>query len=1115
MILLAVIFTGARQYLQAQQQTMPGSPSAGEPAQTATPASGSPGNGAQAAPPASAGSAGTPAGDAAGTSTPAAAAVTASPEAKAAAEKQAAAEKTSVSVANATLAGWKGLRVESVAFQGVTFDAKDPLPGELPQQAGQPLDPAKVTQSIRKLFASGRYRDIRVTGRRLSNSVVLTFVGTARYFVGRVQIVGVKEERLASLLEYATKLQPGTAFTQTMIAAGTDGVKQSLASSGYFQPSITPTTTVDEVGKQVNVTYSVNIGPQARVGQVALQGDDPGMTLEEFRKKGKLKQGTKVNRETVSNALSNLRTVYEKKDRLEATTSLRKQTYSPDRKQLDYDFNANQGPIVKVLVEGIKVSKSRLKLLVPIYEEGTVDNDLINEGTFNIKDFLFQQGYFDATVSSRREGVDTASESVIFTVDKGVKHKVGSVTIVGNKYFETDLLKERMQVQKADLYLRNGRYSPQLMKSDEASILDLYRANGFSSATATAGAKDVDTSKSGKKLKLPEIAVTVTVTEGPQQKFGSVAVAGVDPSRQKDVQGLLASQTGQPYSLITLSGDRDAILGYYLSHGFAEAKIEVKQNAEGGDAHKTDVSLNVTEGKQVFVDKVLVTGIVHTRPAVVEKRIKVHAGDPLNQTALLNSQRGLYDLALFNEVNTAIQDPDGDDVVKNVLVQLTEARRWDVTYGFGFEAQTGTPAVVPGGKQGQTAAQNGKAGVSPRVTLDVSRINLRGSTQSLTLHTTYGLLERVATLTYNVPQFEGHPHLDVSISAGYSNVENITTFQASVLQGDVRMTQKVKRADNFIYDFQYRRVSVNADSLEITANLIPQLSEPVTVGGPGITYFHDTRDPTPLDAQRGQYFSAQDFISDSVFGAETNFNRVDLSHSSYYTFGKRRKYTIARSTRVGFENTLGSTNSSVNSILGVANCEGTLLTTNATCNPIPLPERLYAGGANSHRGFGINDAGPRDLTTGYPVGGSAVVVNSVELRLPPPVLPIVGDNVSFVGFWDMGNVFRYPGDMFKSIKNFHQPNESQCEQVPYGPPPAGETQQQYDQTLAGVCSFNYYSHAVGLGARYKTPVGPIRIDFSYNLNPPVYPVYNDYTNSLPYVGRAGHFNFFFGIGQSF
>ena len=180
---------------------------------------------------------------------------------------------------------------------------------------------------------------------------------------------------------------------------------------------------------------------------------------------------------------------------------------------------------------------------------------------------------------------------------------------------------------------------------------------------------------------------------------------------------------------------------------------------------------------------------------------------------------------------------------------------------------------------------------------------------------------------------------------------------------------------------------------------------------------------------------------------------------------------------------------------------------------------LYAGGATSHRGFGINDAGPRDLTTGYPVGGSGVVVNSFELRLPPTTLPLVGNAVSFVLFHDMGNVFRYPGDMFTSIKNFHQPDEATCRNVniPTGTPgTAGVPNPQGQQPNAvGTCNFNYYSHAVGLGLRYNTPVGPIRLDLSYNLNPPVYPVFDDYTTSLPYVGQASHFQFFFSIGQAF
>jgi outer membrane protein assembly complex protein YaeT len=1015
----------------------------------------------------------------------------------------------------------RGVPVAAVQFEGVTFAENDPIVNSLTQKAGQPLDPDKVRDDIRRLYASGRYRDISISGEQTGNGITLIYAGVPRYYVGRVEIDGTQSERLASLLEFATKLDPGTPFSEPQIPAAIAGVKQSLEQNGYFQADVQETTTQDDVNRQVNVTFRVKQGPQARVGNVAVQGKDPGITVPEFRKKGKLDCGwfstelnkmilrdcqEKVTRDTTSTALAGVRSYYQKQEHLEGTISQQSQTYAPTRKQLDYAFQAEQGPIVHVNIEGTKISNSRKKLLVPIYQEDTVDRDLVNEGGFNIRDYLQRKGYFDAEDSVKYSGRGTGTVTVQYTVTPGRKHKVRSVKIEGNHYFSDALIRQQLRVKTADLYVRSGTYSTQLVEDDRGGIEALYRGSGFTHVKVTSSVKDTDKTASGAELKMAYIDVTYSIDEGTQQKFGEVNLSGVDPSRQEAIRGLLSAETGQPFSLITLSNDRDAVLSYYLSHGFDLAQVEIQQQVDPDKEH-VNVTLAVNEGQQVTIDHVLLSGLVHTKPGVVQRQMLVHAGDPLNQAALLQTQRNLYNLALFNEVNTAVQNPTGNAPTKNVLVQITEAKRWDVTYGFGFEAQTGTPAVVPGTTRGETAAQNGKAGVSPRVSLDVSRINFRGTQQSLTLHTTFGLLERVATLTFNNPQFLGNPSFTAAVSGGYSNVQNITTFQASTLQGDFRVTQKYKKADTFIYDFLYRRVSVNPASLEITPNLIPQLSQPVTVGGPGVTYFHDTRDPTPLDASRGVYYSVQEFISSSIFGAETSFNRLDLSHSSYYSFGKR-KYVFARNLRVGFENTFGQTTGNAQ-VIGLANCAGVLFTTNATCNPIPLPERMYAGGATSHRGFGINDAGPRDLTTGYPVGGSGAVVNQFELRLPPPTLPIVGNSVSFVIFHDMGNVFRYPSDMFTSIKNFHQPNESTCRDVTV-PPNTPDV-----SALSGTCNFNYYSHAVGLGARYKTPVGPIRVDFSWNLNPPTYPVFYDYTTNGPYVGHAPHFNFFFSIGQAF
>ena len=59
---------------------------------------------------------------------------------------------------------WKGLRVTAIEFQGVTFDKTDTLPQELAQKVDTPLDPEQVRASLRRLFASGRYRDLSVRG---------------------------------------------------------------------------------------------------------------------------------------------------------------------------------------------------------------------------------------------------------------------------------------------------------------------------------------------------------------------------------------------------------------------------------------------------------------------------------------------------------------------------------------------------------------------------------------------------------------------------------------------------------------------------------------------------------------------------------------------------------------------------------------------------------------------------------------------------------------------------------------------------------------------------------------------------------------------------------------
>ncbi|WP_158748048.1 POTRA domain-containing protein [Acidobacterium sp. S8] len=1003
-----------------------------------------------------------------------------------------------------TLRSWAGLQVEAVQFKGIDDERLAPLPDQLAQQPHQALDPMKVRESLRRLYETGLYKDISVEGVRHGNAVTIIFTGAPNYFVGRVTVNGVKSERLSGVLERATRMNAGTIFTDSKLLEAQKLIQQTLEGNGYYQAKIFASTTVDDSNFQVSVAFQIVQGMQVRVGNVAVRGDGD-MTVEQFRKKGKLKENSKVNRDTVSRALGRLRKNYQKKDRLEATVKLDSREYQPPVNHLDYAFTTQRGPLVQILVNGANLSKGKIKDLVPVYEEGTVDQDLLNEGDRRIRDYFQRDGYFDVKVTHEEAKVDPQHSIITFTVTQGVVHKVVAVNIRGNKYFDNTLIRQRLSVEKATVVYRHGLYSQALGQADVNAIVALYQSNGFSNVKVTPEVKDIDT-EGGKPLKEAELSIDYTIDEGVQQRIGAYVINGSGQIPLSTLTPLLNTQSGQPYSSLNIAQDRDAILTYYLSHGFGKVEVNLTQRPSSANANLIDITMDISEGEQVFVNRVLISGLHYTRPTTIEDRVLIHPGDPLNQTALLDTQRKLYDLTLFNQVNTAIQNPQGYELRKNVLLQFTEARRWALSYGFGFQAQTGNPqsnclnpsSLIALGIDPSTyhCSPNGNTGVTPAVLFNVSRINLRGTDKSISLNTTYGSLEQRVQFIFSNPHLFNNPKFDAILSGGYTNAQDVTTYASSRLEGSVRVTHHVNKPNTLIYLFSYRRVKVDPNSVQVAPDEIPLVSEPVRVGGPGITWIRDTRTPTPLDAVSGTYNTIQESWADSHFGSEADFNRFDATNSTFYRFGNLNRWVVARSTRYAAERSYGGEQYQM----------------------IPLPERLYAGGAQSHRGFGINAAGPRDSVTGFPIGGAGAFINSTELRMPNPTLPYVGNSLGFVLFHDMGNVFENASDIWPSFVRVQQPHRDTCkdlsladQEVPHSDSSTGG---------AGTCSFNYFSHAVGLGARYHTPIGPVRFDFSYNLNPPIYPIIYDYSNPTnpienPHVGQAGHFNFFFSIGQAF
>jgi outer membrane protein assembly factor BamA len=494
---------------------------------------------------------------------------------------------------------------------------------------------------------------------------------------------------------------------------------------------------------------------------------------------------------------------------------------------------------------------------------------------------------------------------------------------------------------------------------------------------------------------------------------------------------------GKPYSTQLLDKDRDEIMAYYLKQGYLTANFKSTAKPLKNDPHKVAVVYTIQEGPKVRTAMVDIVGAHHTRPEIISKQANIKVGQPLSEQSLLQGESKLYTLGVFDWASVDPQRPITTQTDSEVLIKVHEAKRNSITYGVGFEVinrggsiPSGTialPNLPPVGlpKSFKTSQQTFWG---PRGSLEYSRLNFRGRAETLTIGGLAARLDQRAAISWTNPSFWNSVWSTNFTVSGERSSEN-PIFTEKLVQAGYQFQRSLdaKKTQTLFLRYSLRRT--NLSNLLIPTLVGPEdLRERLSTLS--ASYIRDTRDNS-LDAHRGMYESAEFDINPSVLGSNTNFGRF-LGQVAYYKRLGGNNIVWANSFRLGLEGAFAG-------------------------DHIPLSEKFFSGGGSTLRGFPLDGAGPqRDVPVctnpsdtsscahiNVPVGGTQLVILNSELRFPIPVtLPLIGNNLGGVAFYDGGNIYTSVG--FQNL-------------------------------------LSDYTNTVGFGLRYSTPIGPIRLDLGHRL----------------------------------
>jgi len=885
-------------------------------------------------------------------------------------------------------------------------------------QRNRPLNLAELRASIAQLHSAGRFDDIRVRGVVSGAGIELIVDLVPRHPVDRVVFAGV-ERAIADLLERDLRQRFNGLPRGAQADAAARAVERTLADRGYRKAKARPALETSHLPDRATLVLTVEAGPLTVITSAKVDGVSPLAPSAVLKRVG-VAIGQPYRSREIDLGLDALIEDLRARGYYEATASHVRDVLSPDGQSADVVITVESAVPVTLKFAGDPLP-GKGSDLVPVKREGSVDDDLLEDSVRRIESALRRDGYWKGRATFEKSATP-AGKVITITVTRGLRYRFERLEASGSTQMTLDSITAMVALE------RDALFDESKVARGVAAIRDAYRQQGYAAATITATAQELPPVKVGDD---PRVVERLIIDEGVQTKVADVVVTGASKLSTTDVLAAMRLKRDGPYLAALVSSDREAIRQKFDDRGYGSAVIELRTRLTD-DRTRVSIQVDVvSEGPQTLLDHVIIAGNTRVSDATIRAAIALTPGQPLGMAARGALQQRLSAMGFFRRISIA-EAPHPGEAGTDLVITVEESPTTSISYGGGLEAGLRARSVLDDNGEITTVD---KFEVAPRASFEIGRTNLWGRNRSVNFNSGVSLRAKDAPddptrdgkcCGFSEYRVDGSFREQSLFGWNATGLASVSVEQAirnsfNFLRqnGGVQMLRQLPGHVSFVGGYSLERVRLYNQRIAATEQLlVDRLFPQVRLSVLSSSVFRDTRTDR-LSPGDGELLSADANLAMRSIGSQVGFAKVFLQGFAYRRLEGAPRVVLAGGARLGLVRGFAQT------ING------------ADVELVPASQRFFSGGSTTVRGFQQDRLGGPGILdeNGLSKGGNGLMVFNAEIRTA------ISRELGLTAFLDTGNVFATVSDMH----------------------------------------FSELRTSVGAGIRYRSPLGPLRVDVGWKV----------------------------------